>query len=538
MAHGCQLLLFLLCVPPCLAEAAASSNITEDLEPNLPTAAEPRAEGFVHCPTSCMCQVSDRGKVVTCDLGGLQVIPVHEIDDDIHVLRITAPAEQPNELTIEGMFTRFTALEEVQITRSNVQAIGNSSFSPENRLQVLDLSHNNISALQDSDFLDLSELRLLNVSHNQIAQVSSSESPFRFLANLTTLDLSENRLEALTPGFFDGLQRLQRLDLGGNPLMSLDPDSLKDLGPLRELGLARCQLSRLPPIVYQHLPNLESLDLQDNQLNKLAPEEFRHLHGLRVLRLDGNRLKRIPEYVLAGNALSRLGLARNQLSVLFPCAFCNSSIEDLDMSHNALLSGDGDPLMPLAASLDRLDLSWNPLFGDSAAALVRSLGRLRVLRLDGLGLRHLPLETFAGVPALRELGLRHNRFRGLPPGLLAPLRSLQSLDVAFNRLRGLSPETVSELDSLPELSRLAAHDNPWQCDECNVGELSRWLTHRGLNCCGPCPTCAGPPNLADQPLASVPKGDLEPCTESPELQRLSRARSQGALIMDIIIMLL
>ncbi|KAH9363721.1 hypothetical protein HPB48_020455 [Haemaphysalis longicornis] len=466
-----------------------------------------------------MCQVSDRGKVVTCDLGGLHVIPAHEMDDDIHVLRITAPAEQPNELTIEGMFTRFTALEE-----------------------VLDLSHNNISALQDSDFLDLSELRLLNVSHNQIAQVSSSESPFRFLANLTTLDLSENRLEALTPGFFDGLQRLQRLDLGGNPLMSLDPDSLKDLRPLRELGLARCQLSRLPPIVYQHLPNLESLDLQcyrrarfydqisrklaGQPIEQLAPEEFRHLPGLRILRLDGNRLKRIPEYVLAGNALSRLGLARNQLSVLSPCAFCNSSIEDLDMSHNALLSGDGDPLMPLAASLDRLDLSWNPLFGDSAAALVRSLGRLRVLRLDGLGLRHLPLETFAGVPALRELGLRHNRFRSLPPGLLAPLRSLQSLDVAFNRLRGLSPETVSELDSLPELSRLAAHDNPWQCDECNVGELSRWLAHRGLNCCGPCPTCAGPPNLADQPLASLPKEGLQPCTESVELQRLSRARSQ------------
>lgn len=208
------------------------------------------------------------------------------------------------------------------------------------------------------------------------------------------------------------------------------------------------------------------------------------------------------------------------------------------MSHNALRSGGGDPLMPLASSLDHLDLSWNPLFGDSASALVRSLGRLRVLRLDGLNLRHLPSGTFAGVPALKELGLRHNRFRSLPRGLITPLKSLESLDVAFNRMRGVGPETVRELDSLPALSLFAAHDNPWQCDECNVGNLSRWLADRRLSCCGPCPTCAGPPHLADRSLASLAEEHLEPCTEPLELQRLSRDRSQGALIMDIIIMLL
>ncbi|XP_065306061.1 leucine-rich repeat-containing protein 15-like [Dermacentor albipictus] len=534
----CRLLLPLLMLWASLwlTPASGSSSWGSWVGRGLPRTAESRAEGFVRCPTLCVCQAVNRGKRITCDLGGMHSIPTQHMDKDIRVLQITAPPEHPNELIIGRIFLQFTALEEVRITRSNVPAIGDSSFWPGKRLQILDLSHNNISILRDSDFRGLSELRLLNLSHNHIARAPSA--PFRFLSNLTSLILSENRLEALAPRFLYLLPRLQRLDLSGNPLKSLDPDHLKDVRPLRVLGLARCQLTRLHSLIYQHLSNLESLDLQDNQLSKLAPEEFRHLRKLRVLKLDGNRLEKMPERVLDGHSLSQLGLSRNQLSSLDPCAFCNASVEELDMSRNRLQSGEGDPLRPLASSLDRLDLSWNPLSGDAAAALVRSLRRLSVLRLEGLGLQNLPSETFGGVRTLRELGLRHNRFSSLPQGLLTPLKSLESLDLAFNRMRGVAPESVRELDSLPALSRFTAHDNPWQCKECQVMELSRWLAERPLDCGGPCPACAAPSNLAGQSLAFLPVHDLEPCREPLVQRRLSRAESQVGLIVAIIIIML
>ncbi|XP_040066807.1 platelet glycoprotein V [Ixodes scapularis] len=502
----------------------------------LSRTAESRAAGFVRCPTLCVCQAVNRGKKITCDLGGLGSIPTQQMDKDIRVLQVTAPPEHPNELTIGRIFLQFTNLEEIRIMHSKVPAIGDSSFWPGKRLQILDLSHNNIGTVRDSDFRGLSELRLLNLSHNQISGAPSA--PFRFLANLTSLILTNNKLEALAPRFFYLLPRLQRLDLGGNPLRNLDPDHLKDVRPLRVLGLAKCQLTRLHSLIYQHLSNLESLDLQDNQIAQLAPEEYRHLRKIRILRLDGNRLERLPERILDGHSLSQLGLSRNQLATLAPCAFCNASVEDLDLSRNRITTGEGDPLRPLAPSLDRLDLSWNPLSGDSAAALVRSLTRLSVLRLEGLGLHFLPPDTFSNARKLRELGLRHNRFSSLSPGMLSPLKSLEFLDLSFNRLRGAAPELVQELDSLPSLSRLATHDNPWQCKQCQVMEFSRWLAERPLDCGGPCPTCAAPGNLAGQSLAFLPAHDLEPCREPLVQRRLSRAESQVGLIVAIIIIML
>ncbi|XP_064458166.1 platelet glycoprotein V-like [Ornithodoros turicata] len=497
--------------------------------------AETRAgpEGFVRCPTLCVCQVVNRSKRVTCDLGGLSSIPTSQMDKDIRVLVVTAPPEHPNDLTIGRFFMQFTDLEEIRITYSNAPAIGESSFWPGRRLQILDLSHNNISLLKDSDFNGLSHLRVLNLSYNCISTAPSA--PFRYLSNLTSLFLAHNKLETLAPRFFYMLKRLQRLDLSGNPLRVIDPEHLKDVRPLRVLSLAHCHLKRLHSLIYQKLLNLESLDLQDNQLGSLAPEEFRHLRNLRVLRLDGNQLNAISERAFDGHNLAFLGLSRNHLTRIATCSFCNASIEELDLSRNRLQVAEGDPFRPLASSLDRLDLSSNPLSGGAIAGLVRTLQRLSVLKLEGLGLQHIPHDAFKELRGLRVLVLRHNRLSSLPPGLLEPLRGLESLDLSSNRFRGIPESELRQFESLQTLSRLALHDNPWVCQDCHVQEFARWLSRQPLDC-GPCPTCTSPARLSGRQLSSLTEA-LDACDEPVLQQRVSRTESQVGLIVAIIIIM-
>ncbi|OQR71626.1 leucine-rich repeat-containing protein 15-like [Tropilaelaps mercedesae] len=228
---------------------------------------------FRRCPQQCACYLDvNQGKKVSCEAGGLSDIPFLQMDGDVQVFHFTAPPDLPNEISLGRFFGRFSALEEIRITHSRVPAIGENSFYPLRKLQILDLSHNNISTLIDKDFYGLYQLKVLNLSANEISKCPSA--PFRHLQSLTSLILSNNRLQ-LAPRLFYMLKNLQRLDLSGNPLDSIDPDILKDLRPVTRLYLARCNLSSLHSLVYQQLPNLEHLDLRVTTSDTPHSDDFR-----------------------------------------------------------------------------------------------------------------------------------------------------------------------------------------------------------------------------------------------------------------------
>ena len=63
---------------------------------------------------------------------------------------------------------QFDDLQEIYITHSNVPAIGDSSFWPGRKLQILDLSFNNITLILESDFNNLMNLKVLNLSDNNL----------------------------------------------------------------------------------------------------------------------------------------------------------------------------------------------------------------------------------------------------------------------------------------------------------------------------------------------------------------------------------
>lgn len=458
------------------------------------------------------------------------------MDPGIRVLLVTAPVDNPNRLTIGRIFQEFFELEEVRITHSMLPAIGDSSFWPGKNIKILDLSHNNISFIRDRDFFGLQNLRVLDLSYNNIA--ASPSAPFRLLTSLTTLSLARNRLRTLVPRFFYMLSKLEKLDLTGNPLKDVDPENLKDVKPLRRLHLAKCQLQRLHSLTYQQLPNLEELDLRDNFFTYFSPEEFRHLKRLKYLHLDGNNLTIIVEKTFDGHSLRHLGLSRNKIFRVSKCAFCNLSMQQLDLSHNQLESLPYDVLSSVAHSLESLDLSFNSIDSNDLELVLSPAYKLKKLSLSGMKLREFSDEAFFNNRQLRTLDLSHNLFTNISIQTLLSLRQVEEIDLSHNDIQFLDSSFLDQLQNLTTLTVLHLHSNPWSCQRCSVLPLLKWVQDSPLysSTCdmhydsSTCMRCATPFALEGRTLHSLRRGDLEPCEDILPQSQVLRAASNVPLI--------
>jgi len=151
------------------------------------------------------------------------------------------------------------------------------------------------------------------------------------LAQLHTLALSENRLEALS---LAGLTKLTYLYLQANRFAQA-PAALNELEALQELNLGFNQLS-----TWQQdfaLPALQHLDLANNHLSQftLAPGA---LPALQHLDLSSNQLSALPKSLGQCTTLKHLNLAGNALAQVPECLQLLPHLETLYLQGNPLSS--------------------------------------------------------------------------------------------------------------------------------------------------------------------------------------------------------
>ncbi|CAH1792420.1 unnamed protein product [Owenia fusiformis] len=85
------------------------------------------------------------------------------------------------------------------------------------------------------------------------------------LYQIIHLDLSDNSIDEIAPGYFQKVPNLRYLDLSGNNLETLVSDVFKGLNHLEQLHLERTNLeiqTSLPPGLFQHTPSLKYLNLK------------------------------------------------------------------------------------------------------------------------------------------------------------------------------------------------------------------------------------------------------------------------------------
>ncbi|XP_078276624.1 fibromodulin-like [Rhinoraja longicauda] len=255
------------------------------------------------------------------------------------------------------------------------------------RMKYVYLQDNLIRDLPQGAFDNATGLLWLVLQGNNISSRALGKRVFSKLHNLQRLYLDHNRLANVPHPLPRSLRELR---LAGNSISKIQPNALQGLGNLTTLHLNHNQLQDVGDSL-KALTSLTFLDLSNNHLKKVPKVLPATMHQL---YLDYNHISTIPSgYFLKLPKLQHARISNNHLTDQgIPTNLFNvSTLIELDLSHNELHN------IPLVhENLEHLYLHANRIKEIKARSFCRGRGpmsfsKIRVLRLDGNGLRHAAL---------------------------------------------------------------------------------------------------------------------------------------------------
>lgn len=247
-------------------------------------------------------------------------------------------------------------------------------------------------------------------------------------------------LTALRPG---GAPALQRLKLFGCALHEAALAQCSALEPVTHLGLLRCEAAAgsdweaVMAAVLREAPQLSSLRV-DESFDGRLPSCLMARTGLRLLSLNENGLETLPAGPYLAS-LQRLSFWEWECVTLPPALTTATALTCLELKQDECRTTP-------------------PVSADSLAAVVPQLPPLPRLQLVHCGLEALPIESLAGLSAVRWLDLSANDLRSLPDAL-SQATSLRRLNLGWNKQLAPSAQQLGAL-----LSRLTLLEDlrlPW-----------------------------------------------------------------------------
>ncbi|GFO38160.1 protein phosphatase 1 regulatory subunit 7-like [Plakobranchus ocellatus] len=257
------------------------------------------------------------------------------------------------ELTTAPDLEKFRKLRVLDLSGNHIKQINGLDFNWD--LRELKLYDNAITSIEGFD--NLKELCHLQLQHNQISKIGRGLGSLKKLqtlrldnnklikietpellscANITTLDLSSNRLETLAALSY--LPNLEELLASGNCLKSTG-----DLGKcrkLQEVDLSWNQLSDLGGLA--NLPNIQILDVCHNNLTCL--KSVGKLRSLEELNINANRISELSSFASAFQKLQILFVCDNMISAWDEVCSLEKlpDLVELYISANPFTMEDGD----------------------------------------------------------------------------------------------------------------------------------------------------------------------------------------------------
>ncbi|XP_071770560.1 toll-like receptor 3 [Centroberyx gerrardi] len=340
--------------------------------------------------------------------------------------------------------------------------------------------------------------------------LSLSDIPPDLPRNLTSLDMSHNRLVRLNPVSFAPYPGLLHLDVGFNSLTKLDGGLCQTLALLKTLNVEHNEVFLLKENDLSHCVNLTQLNIAGNRL-KLQGEPFSALESLTFLDVSKNNFKsarlgsrpQLPSLV-------NISLSSNDISTLKQDDFSflnhSSSLRFLNLSSLPLTSFEPGCFKPIARiqmlamdgsnlgtqktsrlcaelagtaikslslqktklvtltnttfrGLEKTNLTFLDVSNNSMGKIEGSfqwLSRLEILFLADNNIKHLTKSTFQGLKSLKKLNLRkalkgHTSTSLIDDFSFKPLSALESLILERTTIREITEHTFTGLTSLWDL---------------------------------------------------------------------------------------
>ncbi|KAG9259676.1 toll-like receptor 3 [Astyanax mexicanus] len=276
--------------------------------------------------------------------------------------------------------------------------------------------------------------------------------------DISTLDMSHNRLKVLDPGALSRYPSLEHLDVSYNSIMGLGPGLCDALPRLQHLSVQRNQVLHLTATELRNCSRLTHLDLSDNRL-KLIGEPFSVLKSLTWLDVSRNKL------ITAGlgtkpqlPSLVTLILSGNDFTTLktddFSFLSSSPSFRVLGLSSLPLKQVEHGCFKPVSALTDlvldgcNLNTLLTKVCDELSDTSVRNLTLRSTLQTV---LKNI---TFKGLlkTNLTMLDLSNNKISKIDDGTFQWLPSLESLSLENNNIKHLTKDTFMGLKSVTQLN--------------------------------------------------------------------------------------
>lgn len=180
--------------------------------------------------------------------------------------------------------------------------------------------------------------------------------------NLIAIDASGCSVKTIGKPNFVGLSKLRGIILNRNQLERIDEDSFDDTADLSDINLDDNKLVDLPSKLFATVKTLDVFRIKNNQLQSIDADLFQSSKLVALLQFTDNKLKTLPSGIFDGlTELRQLWLNGNEIEDLPPHIFddCNSLI-DLDLSRNKIKIINNNWLAKLIP-LQEVSFSRNPL---------------------------------------------------------------------------------------------------------------------------------------------------------------------------------
>ncbi|XP_053312674.1 tsukushi [Spea bombifrons] len=272
------------------------------------------------CFPGCRCEVETFGLFdsfsltkVDCSGVGSHVVPVSIPLDTSYLDLSSNSLERVNESVLSG--PGYTTLVHLNLSYNRIVQISAATFSKLRYLESLDLSNNRLEALPPRSFY-YSRLVDLDLSANHLSEVRTSAFLSRTQGKTLNIDLSRNNIVSVTRDRDAPPPNIWSLNLSENRLSSV-PD-LQGI-PLRNLNLDQNPISAIDARSFLGVESLTHLSLGSlPPLRGIAPRSFKELPLLQVLDLSNNRnLQSLSTEVFMGlDSLQELNLLYSGVAFL------------------------------------------------------------------------------------------------------------------------------------------------------------------------------------------------------------------------------
>nr|XP_057921271.1 toll-like receptor 3 [Doryrhamphus excisus]XP_057921272.1 toll-like receptor 3 [Doryrhamphus excisus] len=327
----------------------------------------------------------------------------------------------------------------------------------------LDMSHNRLDLIPPSSMAPYAGLLHLDVSYNSISRLDGGLC--RTLPLLQTLNVDHNQVSVIGEEDVRACGNLSRLLLSSNRL-KLKGEPFSGLQRLKFLDVSKNNLVSARLGTKPQLEDLEELSLGFNKFTTLAKDDFAFLSrsdALKVLNLASASIKTVePGSFQPISRLHTLIMDGSNVGTTVVSKLClelsRTSIKSLSLQKMKLVTLTNGTFKGLRqTNLSFLDLSGNEM-GKIENDSFQWTPKLQTLVLSDNNIKHLTVSTFEGLQGLKNLVLikalvkSHTSSTPIIDNFsFRPLTSLERLSLRRSSVREITQHTFSGLESLKHL---------------------------------------------------------------------------------------